>query len=120
MQRMLLAAVSLALATAGSFAQTERVHRLEATPNTIAYGHYWSETPPVLRIASGDIIDVDTLYVEGAEPGGVLQVDVLSIGHFSVGCVSSAGEPDSSGPARCYLTGGTTWPRTDPDGRSRV
>ena len=38
-----------------------RTHRLEATPETVAYGYYWSEAPPVLRIASGDIVDVDTL-----------------------------------------------------------
>ena len=103
-----------------------RTHRLEATPDTVAYGYYWSEAPPVLRIASGDIIDVDTMltnnprglanagvpdekiqaslkaitekipqgdprrgpgghiltgpvYVEGAEPGDVLEVKVLSI-----------------------------------------
>ncbi|MEW6323661.1 MAG: acetamidase/formamidase family protein [Acidobacteriota bacterium] len=46
---------------AGLGAQAPRTHRLEATPSTVAYGHYWSETPPVLRIRSGDIIDVDTL-----------------------------------------------------------
>jgi acetamidase/formamidase len=90
----------------------------------VAYGHYWSQTPPVLRIASGDIIDVDTVmtstperlaqsgvpdakipaamkaivaqvtgdrkgpgghiltgpvFIEGAEPGDVLEVKVLSI-----------------------------------------
>jgi acetamidase/formamidase len=101
-----------------------KTHRLEATPDTVAYGYYWSEAKPVLRIASGDIIDVDTLltntptglaragvppekiqksleaivtevtgdrrgpgghiltgpvYVEGAEPGDVLEVKVLSI-----------------------------------------
>jgi acetamidase/formamidase len=100
------------------------VHRLEATPDTVAYGYYWAEATPVLRIASGDIIDVDTLitnspnglaragvpadkiqdslkaivagvtgdrrgpgghiltgpvFVEGAEPGDVLEVRVLSI-----------------------------------------
>jgi acetamidase/formamidase len=105
-------------------AQAPRTHRLEATPDTVAYGYYWSEARPVLRIASGDIIDVDTLltntpnglsragvpaekiqaslravveqvtgerrgpgghiltgpvYVEGAEPGDVLEVKVLSI-----------------------------------------
>lgn len=48
------------VATAGQNAGP-RTHRLEATPSTIAYGHYWSETTPVLRIASGDILDVDTL-----------------------------------------------------------
>jgi acetamidase/formamidase len=37
------------------------VHRLLVTPDTVAYGYYWSEAKPVLTIASGDIIDVDTL-----------------------------------------------------------
>ncbi len=41
--------------------QPPRTHRLEATPTTVAYGYYWAEAKPVLRIASGDIIDVDTL-----------------------------------------------------------
>ena len=42
-------------------APAPKVHRLEATPETIAYGYYWSDAKPVLRIPSGDIIDVDTL-----------------------------------------------------------
>jgi acetamidase/formamidase len=116
---MLCAAGALAAPT-----RTPQTHRLEATPATVAYGYYWSEAPPVLRIASGDIIDVDTLltntpaglekagvseariqgslkaivaevtgerrgpgghiltgpvYVEGAEPGDVLEVKILSI-----------------------------------------
>src|SRR6188508_1875483 len=41
--------------------QAPKTHRLEATPETVAYGYYWSEAKPALRIASGDIIDVDTL-----------------------------------------------------------
>src|SRR3954451_15506688 len=105
-------------------AQTPATQRLEATPATVAYGYYWSEAKPALRIASGDIIDVDTLltnspaglaragvpddkiqtslktivaevtgdkrgpgghiltgpvYVDGAMPGDVLEVKVLSI-----------------------------------------
>jgi acetamidase/formamidase len=99
-----------------------KTHRLEATPATVAYGYYWSEAKPVLTIASGDILDVDTLltstpdrlekagvpadqvqaslraivdqvkdrgpgghiltgpvFVEGAEPGDALEVQVLSI-----------------------------------------
>jgi len=107
-----------------AYAQPPRTHRLEATPATVVYGYYWSEAPPVLRIASGDIIDVDTLltntpeglakagvpddkiqpslkaivsevtgerrgpgghiltgpvYVEGAEPGDVLEVKILAV-----------------------------------------
>jgi acetamidase/formamidase len=116
-------AIMLSLA-AGAFAHPPKTHRLEATPATVAYGYYWSDAPPVLRIDSGDIIDVDTLltntpaglakagvpddkiqaslkaivaevtgerkgpgghiltgpvYVEGAEPGDVLEVKILSI-----------------------------------------
>jgi acetamidase/formamidase len=111
-----------AMAIAGEHAP--KTHRLLATPDTVAYGYYWADAKPVLRIASGDIIDVDTLltntpaglakagvpdeeiqaslksvvtevtgdrkgpgghiltgpvYVEGAEPGDVLEVKILSI-----------------------------------------
>ena len=107
-----------------AYAHPPKTHRLEATPATVAYGYYWSDARPVLRIDSGDIIDVDTLltntpaglekagvpddkiqaslktivaevtgdrrgpgghiltgpvYVEGAEPGDVLEVKILSI-----------------------------------------
>src|SRR5262249_22373763 len=101
-----------------------KTQRLEATPSTVAYGYYWAEAKPALRIASGDVVDVDTLltntpmglsragvpdnqiqaslkaivnevtgdlrgpgghiltgpvYVEGAQPGDVLEVKILSI-----------------------------------------
>jgi len=114
-------AAVMALIAAASAPTT---HRLEVTPSTVAYGYYWADAKPVLRIASGDIIDVDTLltntpsglakagvpeakiqqslkdvveqvsgdrkgpgghiltgpvYVEGAEPGDVLEVEILSI-----------------------------------------
>ena len=113
-----------ATTTAAAETHTPQTHRLEATPTTVAYGYYWSQAAPVLRIPSGDIIDVDTLltntpqglekagvpaariqpslqaivtevtgerrgpgghiltgpvYVEGAEPGDVLEVRILSI-----------------------------------------
>jgi acetamidase/formamidase len=109
---------------AGAACAAPRTHRLEATPATVVYGYYWADAAPVLRIDSGDIIDVDTLltntpeglaragvsderiqpslkaivngvtgerrgpgghiltgpvYVEGAEPGDVLEVKILSI-----------------------------------------
>jgi acetamidase/formamidase len=116
--------VGIAASLASAQSAKPKTHRLEAAPDTVAYGYYWSEAKPVLRIASGDIIDVDTLltnsptglaragvaddkiqaslkaivtevtgdrrgpgghiltgpvYVEGAEPGDVLEVKVLSI-----------------------------------------
>jgi acetamidase/formamidase len=118
-----LGVIALAASLAAS-AHPAKTYRLEATPSTVAYGYYWSEAPPVLRIDSGDIIDVDTLltntptglakagvpddkiqsslkvivsevtgdrrgpgghiltgpvYIEGAEPGDVLEVKILSI-----------------------------------------
>ena len=120
----LLIAAAATSATAWAAGQAPKTHRLEVTPATVAYGYYWADAPPVLRIESGDIIDVDTLltntpaglakagvpdekiqaslkavvtevtgerkgpgghiltgpvYVEGAEPGDVLEVKILSI-----------------------------------------
>jgi acetamidase/formamidase len=46
---------------------TGRVHRLEATPQTVAYGYYDAAAKPALRIASGDILDVDTLLSMGTD-----------------------------------------------------
>ena len=114
----------LLLASTLADARPPKTHRLGVTPATVAYGYYWSEAKPVLTIASGDIIDVDTLltnnptnlaragvaddkiqaslkaivgevtgdrkgpgghiltgpvFVEGAEPGDVLEVKILSI-----------------------------------------
>jgi acetamidase/formamidase len=119
-----LAITVVLVATAASAATPQQTHRLEAGPATVAFGYYWSEAEPVLRIASGDVIDVDTMltsspprlermgvspedvqqslrdiyeqvpreargpgghiltgpvYVEGAMPGDVLQVDVLEV-----------------------------------------
>jgi acetamidase/formamidase len=65
---------ALAVVAAGPAAQTPRTHRLEATPATVAYGYYWSEAKPVLRIASGDIIDVDTLITNS--PTGLTKAGV--------------------------------------------
>src|SRR5258705_11833303 len=67
-----LAAAGLA---AGVRAQAPKTHRLEATPATVAYGYYWSEAKPVLRIASGDVIDVDTLLTNS--PTGLQRAGVL-------------------------------------------
>jgi len=61
-------------AAAITLAQGPKTHRLEARPDTVAYGYYWSEAKPVLRIASGDIIDVDTLLTN--TPAGLTRAGV--------------------------------------------
>lgn len=69
----------LAVATLSAQKSKPTTHRLEATPETVAYGYYWSEAKPVLRVASGDIVDVDTLLTNtprGLERAGVKPEDV--------------------------------------------
>ncbi len=73
MQRFLATALVVASIGAGVTARQGRnpkgdagagkTHRLEATPATVAYGYYWAEAKPALTIASGDIVDVDSLLV---------------------------------------------------------
>jgi acetamidase/formamidase len=107
----------LALAT-----QAQQTYQLKPTPKTIAWGYYDASTTPVLRIKSGDTVEVQTLitstparlegagvkpadveqslrdivkevtnkgpgghiltgpiFIEGAEPGDVLEVRIKSI-----------------------------------------
>ena len=61
------AAVRAEQSSRGEPTRSGKVHRLEATPKTVAYGYYWSAAEPVLRIASGDVIDVDTLLTNTPE-----------------------------------------------------
>jgi acetamidase/formamidase len=64
---------------AASAAQAGAIHNLPATPSTVAYGHYWSESKPVLTIASGDLVDVETMLTNtpaGLERMGVAPADI--------------------------------------------
>src|ERR1700741_2282830 len=103
-------------------ASAQQPLQLKPTPKTIAWGYYDASTPPVMRIKSGDIVEVQTLitssptrlegagvkpqdveqslrdiykevtnkgpgghiltgpiFIEGAEPGDVLEVRIKSI-----------------------------------------
>src|SRR5262252_5364664 len=100
------AAVLTVLATA-SFAvgaQSSQTHRLEATPSTVAYGYYWSEAKPALRIASGDIIDVDTLLTNS--PNGLSRAGVADDRiQASLKTIVSEVTGDRRGPGGHILTG---------------
>ena len=62
------------LLTTPSLASGQTVHHLPATPATVAYGYYWSEAPPVLRIESGDFVSVETLLT--SRPGRLERIGV--------------------------------------------
>lgn len=105
-----------------STATRGEVYQLKPTPKTVVWGHYDAQAPPVLRINSGDTVEIQTLisfspdqleaggaqpgqieqslrdiyrevhdkgpgghiltgpiYVEGAEPGDVLEVRIENI-----------------------------------------
>jgi acetamidase/formamidase len=126
MKPMFLFVTALSVAPLHAIAQTQPAspahYVLQATPKTVTWGRYDPTTPPVLRIKSGDTVEVHTLitsspsrlegagvppdqveqslrdifrevtdrgpgghilngpiYVEGAEPGDVLEVKLLSI-----------------------------------------
>jgi acetamidase/formamidase len=116
--------ICLLAATAGTAraASEATVHVLRPTPKTVAWGYYDAAAPPVLRVQSGDIVEVQTLltssptrlegagvapdqveqplrdifrevtnkgpgghiltgpiFVEGAEPGDVLEIRIRDI-----------------------------------------
>src|SRR5437870_308711 len=107
MSRILLAqAACLVAFTVAVPAQTRlgKVHRLEATPATVAYGYYWSEAKPALRIASGDVIDVDTLLTNsptGLQRPGVPEEKIQE----SLKAIVAEVTGDKKGPGGHILTG---------------
>src|SRR5881628_489557 len=65
--------------TVATVARSQTVHKLPATPTTVAYGYYWSEAKPALRVKSGDIVEVETMLTNtptGLERLGVKPADV--------------------------------------------
>ena len=60
-RRLRLGILGFAAATSPLASQAPTVHRLPATPETVAYGYYWADARPALRIRSGDVIVVETL-----------------------------------------------------------
>src|SRR5881394_2881271 len=73
-----LFAILLLVIPCGQLA-AQHFHRLPATPRTVAYGYYSSAASPVLRIASGDTVEVETLITnrpDRLEAAGVAPADV--------------------------------------------
>src|SRR5689334_17030604 len=93
-----------ALLIAAAAAAAPRTHRLLATPTTVAYGYYWADAKPVLRVASGDVIDVDTLLTNS--PAGLKRAGVPD-GEIEASLKTITGEVtgERRGPGGHILTG---------------
>jgi acetamidase/formamidase len=81
-KRIAVAVLSLVVAAphhAGAQQRAGKTHKLEASATTVAYGYYSATAAPVLRVASGDIVDVTTMLTntpERLERAGVAPGDV--------------------------------------------
>src|SRR3989449_6739159 len=78
MKRTSILAATLLLAFT---ANAQQVYQLKPTPKTVAWGYYDATTPPVMRIKSGDTVEVQSLITSsptrlegaGVKPGDVEQ-----------------------------------------------
>ena len=105
--------LSLAAAT-HALAHPPKTHRLEVTPATVAYGYYWADAPPVLRIDSGDIIDVDTLLTN--TPAGLAKAGVADDKiQASLKAIVNEVTGDRRGPGGHILTGPVYVEGAEPD-----
>lgn len=102
--RLASAAFAAVLLSTALAAQAPKTHRLEVTPSTVAYGYYWADATPALRIASGDIIDVDTLLTNtptGLQRAGVADDRIQA----SLKTIVTEVTGDRRGPGGHILTG---------------
>jgi acetamidase/formamidase len=65
----------------GADQQVQSNHRLLPTPKTITWGYFDARTSPVLRIRSGDVVEIESLVaftVEGLEAAGLRREQIQS------------------------------------------
>jgi acetamidase/formamidase len=104
MVRAVVAGVAAFAVGLGGQTRAPQTHRLEATAKTVAFGYYWADAPPVLRIASGDIVDVDTLLTNsptGLQNAGVSPDRIQT----SLKTIVAELTGDKRGPGGHILTG---------------
>src|SRR5207245_609767 len=78
---LLWGSIALLAGPTAAAQQRPHAHHLAATPATVAWGYYSAAAQPVLRIASGDTVEVETLITSrpdrleqaGVPPGEIQQ-----------------------------------------------
>jgi acetamidase/formamidase len=65
MKKFLLVSVAFVVAVAVALPQSTRTHDLKLLPENVHWGYYDAAVKPVLRVASGDTIRVETMVARG-------------------------------------------------------
>ena len=79
MKRVILIGVACLLPAVLSFSQTPRIHDLKLLPANVHWGYYDAAVKPVLRVASGDTIRVETMVARGLQrlrAAGVAEAEI--------------------------------------------
>ena len=67
MKRLMFVAVAAALTPAAGSPQSARTHELKLLPENVHWGYYDAALKPVLRVASGDRVRVETMVAGGLQ-----------------------------------------------------
>jgi len=62
-ERAVLCALGMAAGSTSKAVQAD--YMLHAAPGNMIYGYFWGETPPVLKVKSGQIVTIDTTDLTG-------------------------------------------------------
>ncbi|HEY9449292.1 MAG TPA: acetamidase/formamidase family protein [Gemmatimonadaceae bacterium] len=95
------ALLSAAASTAAAQSSANR-HQLPATPSTVAWGYYSATAKPVLRVASGDTVDLETLITNS--PAGLERAQ-LAPGEVQQSLRDVYTQVKDKGPGGHILTG---------------
>jgi acetamidase/formamidase len=79
-------------------------YQLKATPSTVAWGYYWSQAKPVLKIKSGDTVEIQTMLTNSPDrlaAAGVKQEDIEP----ELKAITAEVKGDAKGPGGHILTG---------------
>ena len=79
-------------------------YTLKATPSTVAYGYYWSQAKPALRIKSGDTVSIQTMLTNTPDRLAALGVKQEDIEPELKAIVSEV-TGEKKGPGGHILTG---------------
>ena len=97
MRFAILALLTLPIAHAADY-------KLKATPSTVAYGYYWSQAKPALRIKSGDTVEIQTMLTNS--PDGLTRMGVKAEDiEPELRAIVSEVKGDARGPGGHILTG---------------